>query len=514
VLMALIIIILIVVFGFKFVGAIVRFCDRNVGFLLVLRWLIGHHYGRTNATFFKPATKVIHPSGRASRWHHKPGYYRMLVRWSIILFIIGSLYGWFNDRLATEIGFLLIALILVMIILFRGNRAVRLASYNRSTLAPLRTAIAEQLNMSDKAAIDSVSLRPDFAKVTDADAHLGTIVLPDNWQSSPSAEDAMRTLLEARIGSNTDVHFRTAKAPFTVEITRTPQPPNIAHLNDYLDVIAALPADKVMLGIDGRAKLVCWDMDLENPHAFTVAPSRMGKTRLLLLLVSQILAQSGSALILDPKRVGVKDVLGAHPRVTIYSDHRDVELMWKAIHEARLLVDERIDAYDNGQRDFKRHIVAVDEISLFSEMSKTAWEAIRESGESKIPPVWADLKAIAYAGAQFKVNLIVFGQAINERILPNMVGQFGTRIMGGYSKRDFERLVGGTPAIPAPKGKGRFLFHDGSQKIFQTLLGSDDELRELAFSGVPDDSVQVVSHNPTVIKGSVIHEADTSRSAV
>jgi hypothetical protein len=77
-----------------------------------------------------------------------------------------------------------------------------------------------------------------------------------------------------------------------------------------------------------------------------------------------------------------------------------------------------------------------------------------------------------------------------------MVGQFGTRIMAGYSKRDFDRLVGVTPAIPSPRGRGRFLFHDGNQKLFQSLLGSDDELRELAFKAVAENDELVIGSKP------------------
>lgn len=492
---ALIVLVIAGVILYKLVTGIIHWADRNIGALILLKWLIGHHHGRTNATFFHAGTKITHPSGKASKWSHKPGYYRMGVRWGCLGVIGGSLYGYYTQRTLTEIALIIAMLALVAFGQWKGYRAVKLRSHTRGTLNPLRTAVAEQLNMSDKAAIHSVSLRPDYATVTESDAWLGTIVLPDNWR--PEQEESMRALLESRLGSNIDLSFRTARAPFTVQITRTPQPPAIAHLPQYLDRIAELPADKVMLGIDGRAKPVSWDIEHENPHMFTVAPSRRGKTRLLLLIVSQILSQGGSTLVIDPKRVGVRDVLGSHPCVTVYSDHRDIELMWKGIHEARMLVDDRIDQWDNGVRDFKRHIVAIDEISLFSEMSRTAWELLRTPQDSKIPPVWADIKAIAYAGAQFRVNLVVFGQAINERVLPNMVGQFGTRLMSGYSKRDYDRLVGTTPVIPSPKLRGRFLFYDGGNpQMIQTLLGTDDELRDLAFKSV--DTAE------TVIAGKVV----------
>lgn len=487
---ALIVIIIVAVLAFKLVGAVIRFCDRNVGFLLVLKFLVGHHHGRTNATFFHAGTKITHPSGRASRWHHRPGYYRMGVRWGCIGVIGSGLYGYFTARTLTEVSFITAALLLVVYGQYRGYRAFKQATYRRGTLNPLRTAVAESLGMSEKAAIDSVSLRPDYASVTDGGARLGTIVLPDNWR--PEQEELMRTLLESRLGTNIDLSFRTAKAPFTVEISRMPQPPKIAHLSDYLGVIEELPADKLMLGIDGRSLAIDYDMANEDPHFLCVAPSRRGKTRLLLLIASQVLAQGGEVTIIDPKRVGVGSILAGHPRAHVYSDPRNIEVMWKAIHDYRTMVEDRIDAVEaDSALTFPRHTLIVDEISMFSNMSRDHWREIKDPKDSAEPPMWSDFKAVTYMGAQFAANIAVFGQEADLRIIPGL-NQYGARAIAGYTKRTWDRLIGTTPVPVSPKARGRFMYGSlgNTATPIQTLLGTDEELRDLAFSGVatePED---------------------------
>lgn len=60
------------------------------------RWLSGHthdKYHHTNATWTRPATKVLHPTGNAVRWHHLPRLYRAGVRTGFTVFALLVLTG-------------------------------------------------------------------------------------------------------------------------------------------------------------------------------------------------------------------------------------------------------------------------------------------------------------------------------------------------------------------------------------------------------------------------------------
>ena len=480
----LIVLAIVVFLGFKLIEFAIHFADRNVGAFIVLRWLIGHHRDKTNATFLHAGTKITAKSGRASRWAHLPGYQRMAIRWLVIGIIAGSLYGYFTTRTLTEAALICGGLVLVLYGQYRGYRTYKLATHKRSTLNPLTLAVGEQLGMSSKAAADSVSLRPDYTTVTEADAHLGTIVLPDNWR--PDQEEAMTALLHSRLGSGINIRYRTSKAPFTVEITRSPIPATMVRLPDMLDAIKELPTDKVLLGLTGRGEHKLWDMSNEDPHCLVSANTRRGKTRLLLLISAQVLAQGAELVtIIDPKDVGVDEALAGVPGVKVLNDSDDVEAMWQGIRDFRAMMRDRITAYKADRTlEFSRALLVVDELSQFSAMSKAHWSKIKDPKDKATPPIFDDLAAILWQGAQFKCSVLVFGQRIEHSTLGGLIDSFGTRLLAGYTKRTYERLIGITPILQSSKVRGRFVHFDGDNpEYIQTVLGKDQELRDLAMSG-------------------------------
>ena len=67
-----------------------------------------------------------------------------------------------------------------------------------------------------------------------------------------------------------------------------------------------------------------------------------------------------------------------------------------------------------------------------------------------------------------------------------MLGSFGYRMLAGYQRQDYMRLVGGGSYIRAQKPRGRFLLASGDDPEFvQLALGEDDELRRWALKSAP-----------------------------
>lgn len=55
------------------------------------RWHTGHTldgYHYTNATWLRPATRVLHPTGNAHRWHKLPRIVRAFVRSGVTVFLL------------------------------------------------------------------------------------------------------------------------------------------------------------------------------------------------------------------------------------------------------------------------------------------------------------------------------------------------------------------------------------------------------------------------------------------
>lgn len=63
------------------------------------RWHSGHthdRYHHTDATWTRPATKVLHPTGHAVRWHHMPRLTRAAIRtgfsWFALTMLLGAMF--------------------------------------------------------------------------------------------------------------------------------------------------------------------------------------------------------------------------------------------------------------------------------------------------------------------------------------------------------------------------------------------------------------------------------------
>jgi hypothetical protein len=468
------------------VRGLAGFTARHGIEILIFRFLSGrllHGERHTDARFFTPGTRVLHPSGHASKWAHRPHSHRMAVRWTVMGFTGGTAYGLLTAPDVT-IGCLAAAALGGICLVQRATaRKIRFARHQRTTVGPLTTAVAAELGMSEQAAAGSVQISPGFTAAGGRE-HVGTIILPDSYAATPAQRDAMEHLLRSRLGIDPAFDWRTAAYPMTLRVSVAPRPPAMVPIATVMGVIRGLPQDHVLLGVNGHEEYKEWDLSGEDPHCMVSANTRRGKTRLLLLITGQILAQGGSTVIIDPKRVGVDTALAGVPAAVVHSDPRDIAGMWQGIRDFRKMMEDRIDAYMTDRTlEFPRALLCIDELSQFSSMSKVYWDSVREKGSRATPEIWNDVAAILWQGAQFKCSVLVFGQRIEHSTLAGLVDSFGTRLLAGYQKRTHERLVGLTYK-PSAKQRGRFLYFDGTeQTMIQTVLANDQEIRDLALSG-------------------------------
>lgn len=422
-----------------------------------------------------------------TRWMQLSPHRRAAIRWVAIISSTLIIFGLIKARLVTEIILVVAGIILLVWIERKLQNKVRNRHLARATVNPLAQAVAAQFGVLPEVAQRSISIRPDYAKAHGME-HVGTIVLPQDYAANPGQRELLEHLARSRLGMDLEFRWRTQKHPMTLEIQRAPVPPTLVPLSDMLPVIRGLPADKVLLGLTGKGEQKFWDMGSEDPHCLVSANTRRGKTRLLLLIASQALYQRADKVtVIDPKRVGADEALAGIPGVDVHSDPRDVLDMWQAIHGFREFMDARIDQYmEDRTIEFKRALLIIDELSQFAAMSKVYWDNIRDKGTKAVPPIWNDVAAILWQGAQFKCSMLVFGQRIEHNTLAGLIDSFGTRLLAGYTKQTYMRLVGINPVPVSQRPRGRFLFFDGEQpQWIQTVLGTDQELRSLALEGKP-----------------------------
>lgn len=455
---------------------------------IAVRFAVGHHLSgkfHTDAGFIRRGAKVKHPSGYASNWAHMPRAHRAGIRWLCVIALIMVVIGLRANRGITIDGLIAAGAIALLIGLAHSIGKVKTYHHVSSMHEPVSDALASLLGVTSNVVSDSLDIRRDYA-VTKSNEKIGTLVLPDKWTANPAEREGVEHLLSTRLGVECLFKWETDKHPMTLVITRAPIPPKLVKFADMLSIIRSLPYGHILLGVTGRGERTSWDLNSEEPHLMVQATSRRGKTRLLLLIVCQMLFQGAEHIIaLDPKRVGIDSVLAGIPGVEIHSQPKKVDEMWGGIRKMRQIMDDRIDALaENRTLDgsFRKALLVIDEVSMFSAMSKLYWDSIRDPKTTKATPeIWQDVASIVWEGAQVGVHALVFGQRLESSTLGGMLESFGTRLLAGYTKRGYERLVGISPMPPSQKPRGRFLYFDGETLNFiQTILGEDQELRDLA----------------------------------
>lgn len=372
-----------------------------------------------------------------------------------------------------------------------GVWAWQRARHRRELLRPLSAALAPYLGVPASEVEAGLSIPPGHADA-DGGEHVGSLRLPDEWAAQPDQKKAVEQVIEARLGIDVKWQWRTAGYPMTLVMTRAPVPPGMVPFASVRGLVEACPPEKILLGIASDGTPRYWDRSSEDPHVAIHGGSRRGKTSLLLLVAAQEL-RHGADLVtcIDPKRVSLTALAGCGPAVRLLNDPRDPAAMWEGVADFRALVEDRFDQLnDDPTREFARALLIIDEVSMCSAMWAAYWRTIKERADPAVPPVWADVAACVWLGAQANCHVIVAGQRLDYNLLGGMLGSFGVRLLAGYGPTDYARLVGIPPFLRSQKNRGRFLLYAGGELDFiQLAFGDPDELRGWVLAGreVPAD---------------------------
>lgn len=473
------------------------------------RWMSGHtvlskdHF--TDATWTRPGTKVLHPSGNAHRWHHKPRMHRAGIRSGLTVLTGLLCYGMTQHRTGTALSLVWVAGLALVTCLVLGIRSGRRWHHRRMIVHPLASVLATLAQESQMGMRKRISIPHTFMKVKSG--KMGSISFPDSFRTEPEHMDRIGRLVVSRLPVDADIRWHTSGREPCLTLHAAPKLPAMVRFAKVASDIRQLSQHEVMLGVTADGSHKVWDMKSDEPHFLGSAQTRRGKTRLAMLVMSQVLNRGGRVIAVDPKRVGLDEFMAGHPKAKVYSEPREVEAsMWTPIREFKALLNERIDAYkDDRTIEFDRALLVIDEISIWASLSKVYWDQNKPSKAKATPPVFYDLAEILYAGAQFSCNVMIFGQVLGHNVLGNTVECFGIKALGGYSRQAYMRLIGIMPIPASQKARGRFLIHDGGETPVwvQTILGEIQELRDFALE--PYRKQTAISDH-AVIPGEVISE--------
>jgi hypothetical protein len=457
--------------------------------VIAWRFLSGAHLDgkhRTDATWTRPAAKVLlHPTGHASWWAHQPRLHRAGYRLAGLTATAGLGAAWWLARpLLPWLG-LALAVLAVAGAAWAAVRTIPGARHRRRLLRPMSAALAPFLGTTPRAVEARLAICRDFADCPGGE-HVGSLGLPDHWAATPDQKARVEQVIYARLGIEIKYQWRTAHHPMVLNVARAPQPPAMVAFADVRELAEACPDGRVLLGIAADGTVRYWDTATEDPMVAIHGGSRRGKTSLLLLIAAQEIRKGAERITgIDPKRVSLAPLATFGPAVELHNDPRDVAGQWAGIARFRALVEERYDALaDDPTLEFSRALLIIDEVSQCAGMWAAHWRQEKPPGAPALPPVWGDVAAIVWMGAQARCHCIVAGQRLDYAILGGMLGSFGVRMLAGYAPQDYARLVGQTPFMRSQKQRGRFLLYAGGElEWVQLAYAEPGELRSWVLEG-------------------------------
>lgn len=475
------------------------------------RFATGQHLdgkARTDAGFTRRGTRILTHTGHATRWAHLPHVRRAALRWALCVTPVALLAGFATDVLATLTALACVTLVALALFAALCVRLARAWSHRRGHVRPLAKALSPVLGVSPPVAEAALSVTRGYADADGGDkvAHL---VLPEHFHADEPQRATVEHLFTARLGIDTRLTWHTSKAPMFAEVARRPTPPDVVWLADVMTEIEACRPGQVVLGRAASRKVYLGDFLREDPHWGISAGTRRGKTTLLSLTAAQVLRQARQAeadlgigrdseafmrakvLFIDPKRA--MDALVGVPGVEVRNDPRDVEAMWAAITGFRAELDARIEARGaDPTLEFPRRLLVIDELNQFSAQTLDRWRDIRDKSDPARPPVWRDVAAIGWMGAQYNTNIIVAGQRLDAQATggANIRDSLGIRMLGGFTPQQWGFLVGTWPVPKSHKARGRFIVVNGGEQTWVQLVRVPDggegqqAIRDLAMTPV------------------------------
>ena len=387
---------------------------------------------QTNADWFSWGDK---PTGRRPprelgglKLGYRPGYQRMLFRWSLTAGGAYELIGWSTHP--WETGFNTAAGVAAVSGAY-GYRAW--LAHSQQTSEPARNALQLQL---------SKLLDTPYPEASVTREGTVTVELPRTFVLAESSARALNDIVERTMGHELEVSWPNLLKSRTVTWNTIPEPPNHVQYASVRDFMVSLPPGTVYLGDDRRNRHVTVNLDSETPHIGLSMGTGRGKSVLFRLLIAQLLAQGADITILDVGQIslhefrsteGVKieyDVQRCWDQVTLYVQEMGERLT--ALRE----VDE--EEWPDIMAKWRRRVLFIEELNNFFSESKRYWDSIRTSKDPASPPVLNDLTQVSVMARKVLMHLAVSSQRLEAKLISAAArGQMGLKVLANPTAADW-----------------------------------------------------------------------------
>jgi hypothetical protein len=277
-----------------------------------------------------------------------------------------------------------------------------------------------------------------------------------------------------------------------LHVFRAPPPPRVPELVRFADVfdtvIKKAEPSFLPLAIGINGKVLGADVASQTPHLIINARTGWGKSSAVGLAIAHVLHHGGDVIIPDIKVISLDQFEGLDG--VRYED--DIAGCHDVLCEVGELLEHRNREVKRRKRaglprmEFPRALVVVEEINALMRRLKTHWMEIRERGDRRPSPAITGYENGLLMGRAVNVNFI----AITQSGSVNAVGgrdareQYGTRILGWYTKNTWNMLVPEHPYVMATDRPGHgWLARGKNVWEAQFIYAEDDELTAYATSG-------------------------------
>jgi hypothetical protein len=489
---------------------------------IALRFLAGHHLdgrARTDAGWLRRGTRVLHPTGHASRWAHLPHLHRAGIRWAVVAIAAATCAGLAADATATLAG---LAGLVVLVLALGGRigwRKLRELAHVRRYVRPLHMALAPMLGIPLAARPQSwLTIPRDFAQVEGAKVRLA---LPEGFLATADARRVIGTALADKLAiESASVEFATVgKAPAAIVTTSSPPPARVS-LAQLAEQIEQAPGSAPVIGLGRNTTVVGADFDADSPHVLVSAGSGGGKSTIVRGLLAQGLHKGAVGAVCDIKRIshswarGLPNVVYAR---SIPEIHNMLLAVKAEVDRRNELVDELADDDGNVPAEAlaqigPRILLVMEEMNATAGRLTAHWRKTKDKSDPAVSPAVEALGDILFMGRAVLVNVIAVAQMMTAKTLggPEARENFATRIMARYTVNAWKMLV---PEVwPMPRSSrhaGRVqVVIAGTARETQVVYFAPAEARQWATSGlvsrfaIPDATAALTGSQGPAVQGS------------
>jgi hypothetical protein len=475
--------------------------NQAAGFLhhfrYVWRFLSGHtHNGQyhTNATWTRRADKVLHPTGRAHRWHWLPRGVRALIRTGSVLLALVIGAGLITETLLTVV---LLSVAAAAAGGYAGWRAwVRAAEWrhHRTWVRPLHRSLTPVLG----APPPRLAIERDRSRVV--------LELPEAFIGEDRVREGIIRAVETKLALEAPDHswHLDGKKPQVV-FTRSEPPPSMLRWPDIQRLVAAAGPGQLLCGLGKKNAEVFVSTSLDSPHFGVAMGTGGGKSNTAAFWLVQELRRGACALILDAKWFShpwtFKDMdagYGQLPNVAYARTTADLHnaMVWLGVELQRRT--ETAERLVNARGDVLGDVgptlwIVAEELNLATPRLKQYWAAVRGKDDPKRSPALDGMAAVSFAGRAVDMHLIVIGQMLTASALGggDVRENIGVRMLSRYTANSW-KMQTDLPMPPPSDVPGRVqVIASGTAREAQVPLMDMGQCRELAVDGTvtrcPDD---------------------------